>query len=62
MEPPLNDQTMGGESLPVDGIEAARHRDMAKEKEIEEEVKQSCNRIKWKRTRILKTLILGSTI
>ncbi len=61
-EPPLNDQTMGGELLPVMDIEAARQRDLAKEREIKDEVKQCCQQIKWKRNKIPKTLILGSTI
>ena len=50
-EPPLNDQTMGGEPLPVNDIEATRQRDLAKEREIEDEVKQCCNHIKWKRNK-----------
>ena len=32
-------------------IETARQRDLAKEREIEDEVKQCCNHIKWKRNK-----------
>ncbi len=40
---------MAGEPVPVADIEAARQRNPTKEREIEDEVKQSCNHIRWKR-------------